>query len=641
MKKLLIAFFALFVIVGLSACDQATTYEPLDYKEVEDVGNFENYAQLKDYLDQFYTENDSYRTDYYFDSVAEGAMTTTVATSAIPAYGANDKSYSETNNQVEGVYEADRILTDGYFIYVLTSNQFVIVNADDMTITDTFQMDDNYVYGMYRYGNKIVLLSQEYHYIYDDSVSTKTGADGIYWDYYYVRFTYGARITVLDVTDRSDIQVSRSLYFEGSYLSESRMIDGYVYLVMNNYASNYGYNEDTFVPEYLDSTVSDELIQLPAQNIFYMPNNYLSFGYLMLVSFSVDDSEPADVNAYLGSCYQIFMSQDNLYTIVYRYWYDEALMFYSYETMIIRFAIEDHKLVYKAIGSVDGQPLNQFSMDEYDGYFRIATTGYEYTETTWKITNKVSIFDATTEGTIEPVSELTGLGKPNERIYAVRFSGDFGYVVTFVNTDPLYKLDLSDPDNPAILGELYEEGVSDYLHEISDNLLLGVGRQAVTEGDWTHFTGVKVSLYDITGDDPINLETYLVEGEYSYSPVTYDHKAFTSYEPTGADFMYVAIPVYEYYADYWNSAQNVYVFKVMYSGDLEMLTKLTNMPDQESQEYYYWYYDSIERTVMIDNMIYTVSYSQIQKYDMDSDFAFVARTVFDTESQYYLPSVGD
>ena len=687
MKKILISIFMLFALFALASCNES--YTPLDYKEIGDVGNFQNYSQLKEYLDTFYDDTSAYRNEYYMDA-AVGAMTTTVA--ATTQGTGEEKSFSETNNQVEGVYESDRILTDGYYIYVLSNNQFVIVNAEDLSISDTFSYSNDdtyygYTYGMYKYENFIVLLTNEYHY---DQSLDKTGT-GVY-DFYYVRYTFGTRVTVLDITDKTDIAISKELYFEGSSLTESRMIDGYCYLVMNNYAASYGYTDDTYIPEYYDSSVSDEIIKLPAGNIYYMPNDYSSFGYLMLVSFAVSTDEAADVNAYLGSSYQIFMSQNNLYTIVYRYWYDEVTFFYNYQTMIIRYAIEDHKLVYKAVGSVDGSPLNQFSMDEYDGYFRIATTGYEYTEVTrwidydpstiddtvssdevpvttvpvttvpvtttapattipdtsdvtedtntgswstieytWKITNKVTIFDATSDGIIEPVSEIDDLGKPNERIYAVRFSGDYGYVVTFVNTDPLYKLDLSDPENPEIIGEMFEEGVSDYLHEIGDNLLLGVGRQAaMSEWGFTYFTGVKVSLYDTSGNDPISLETYFVEGDYSYSPVTYDHKAFVSYEPDGEDFMYVAIPVYEYNESFYRSLQSVYVFKVFYSGDLQYLTKLTHMEDPQS-EYYYYYYDSIERTVMIENMIYTVSYSKIQQYDMSSDFAFVAKTEFEQE----------
>ena len=105
-----------------------------------------------------------------------------------------------------------------------------------------------------------------------------------------------------------------------------------------------------------------------------MPNDGESFSYLMLVSFDVTNDDPASVKAYLGSTYQIYMSANNLYTIVYKYDYIEETQSYTHKTLIMRFAIEDNELSYKAMGTISGSPLNQFSMDEYDGHFRIATT---------------------------------------------------------------------------------------------------------------------------------------------------------------------------------------------------------------------------------------------------------------------------
>jgi uncharacterized secreted protein with C-terminal beta-propeller domain len=232
------------------------------------------------------------------------------------------------------------------------------------------------------------------------------------------------------------------------------------------------------------------------------------------------------------------------------------------------------------------------------------------------------------------LGQTADLGKPGERIYAVRYDKGIAYVVTFVNTDPLYKLDLSDPTNPVVVGELYEEGVSDYLHIINDSLLLGIGRQAETSVEGrTSFTGVKVSLYNTSGEVMESIATYFVEGVYSYSPVTYDSKAFVSYQPVGEDFMYVVIPIYEWSYNYESYSQSAYVFKVYLSGDLELVTKLTNyVEDSENPDYYS--YDSIERTIIIENYIYTVSYSKIQMYDMNDNFSVQESTAL--EADYYI-----
>jgi uncharacterized secreted protein with C-terminal beta-propeller domain len=461
-----------------------------------------------------------------------------------------------------------------------------------------------------------------------DSETGEDGDDSLIGDYYYdpcvsYEYSYGTKVVILDVSDTSDVTVSRELYFESASLISTRMIDERIYLVLNNYMIRWGWEGELFIPKYMDSAVSDEFITLPADRIYFMPNNAESFNYLMLVSFDVTANDDANVKAYLGSSWQIYMSLNNMYTIVNSWTYNEEIGYYEYFTYVVRFAIENGELVYKALGEIEGSPLNQFSMDEYDGVFRIATTGYDYDRTdedgwTWEINNFLFCLDATTDNEMERLSVLPDLGKPGERIYSVRFSGETGYIVTFQQIDPLYVIDISDPTEPVITGELEEDGVSDYLHEITDGLLLGIGRQAEEIDGWTRFTGVKVALYDTTGANPVNLETYLVEGQYSYTNVMWDHKAFVYFTPNQADFTYVAIPVYEYFESFYGYSQSMYVFKVYHNGNLELLSKLTNL--EEDNNGYYSYYDSIERAVMIENYIYTVSYSSIKMFDMNSNF---------------------
>jgi uncharacterized secreted protein with C-terminal beta-propeller domain len=181
---------------------------------------------------------------------------------------------------------------------------------------------------------------------------------------------------------------------------------------------------------------------------------------------------------------------------------------------------------------------------------------------------------------------------------------------------------LSDPENPEVLGEWYEEGVSDYLHEITDNLMIGVGRQAETSDGWTRFTGVKIALYETSADTVVNLETYFVEGEYSYSSVGWNHKAFIYFTPEGEDFTYIAVPVSVYSQNYYRYSQMMYVFKVHHAGDLELVAQLQHTDEVNN------YFDTIEKAVMIENYIYTLSYSQIQVFNMDDEFNFVDSVVF-------------
>jgi len=428
----------------------------------------------------------------------------------------------------------------------------------------------------------------------------------------------------------------KELFFENSYLEEARMIDGHVHLVMNNYTTNYGFSEDDFVPIYRDSAVSDEEILIPADQIYIMPNDNYSVNYLLIASFNAMDAEPARVDAYLGSTYQIYMSPTNLYTIVYNYIYNPVTFFYDYSTYVLRFALtEEHRLVYQAMGEVDGSPLNQFSMDEYQGVFRIATTGYAYSPTSWTITNTLYLLDATTPDEMALVGQLDNLGKPNERIYAVRFDEGEAFVVTFVQTDPLYWLDLSNPAEPKIIAELHQDGVSDYLHVINEELKLGIGREAQTIDGITRFTGVKIELYRAAEEELVSVDYYKVEGEYSYTNVAYDHKAFLSYTPPEADYMIVAIPVYVYSQDWYRTTQNLYVFQVFFDGSMSEPITLSHI-DQTISEGYCWYYDSIERALIIGSRIYTISGSKIQMFDMENDFDFVAKTELDDTYRYWF-----
>ncbi len=660
MRKLLA-----FTIIGLFSFVLSACNETYAAPTGENVGSFASYDDLKEYLMEFYEENNGV---YYLGGsfrLEENLSAETAGDAVYDDQAAPD--YSKTNNQVEGVEEADKILTDGFKIYITSGSQFFIVDALTLDVDYTLEIQNGSFQGLYLYEGRVVLMSYEYNYFesedclyyyygplyYDYETEDAVSADGdettsdsdlytgdttdektyesteycVRWTY-----TYGTRVRVLDVSDTSDVTIEREVYFDSSYLADSRMIDENLYLVLDNYMIRYYFDDEIFVPRYMDSAVSEDLVSLPADHIYYMPNDSESFSYLILASFDVtDDSQEASIKSYLGSTYQIYMSENNLYATIYRWNWLALEGRYEYKTFIMRFELVNDELVFKALGEVIGSPLNQFSMDEYDGVFRIATTGYSYTENDWSIDNFMFSLDATSEETMDQISVLGNLGKPGERIYSVRFSEETAYVVTFVQTDPLYKLDLSDPENPEIVGELYEDGVSDYLHEITDNLLLGIGRQAEDMGGWTTFTGVKVALYDTSSDTPVNLETYLVEGEYSYTDVMWDHKAFLSFTPQGADFTYVAIPVYEYYVDYSGYSQSMYLFKVYHAGDLEFVTKLTHMEEQDGG--WYRYFDSIERAVIIDNYIYTVSYSSIHMFDINDDFNVVATQ--DLNISYY------
>ncbi|OGM00550.1 hypothetical protein A2480_02395 [Candidatus Uhrbacteria bacterium RIFOXYC2_FULL_47_19] len=188
------------------------------------------------------------------------------------------------------------------------------------------------------------------------------------------------------------------------------------------------------------------------------------------------------------------------------------------QTGIVR--LDTNKLEVKSSGSIPGTLLNQFSLDEYDGFLRVATTSGETGGMFWMYglgggrndsANDLYVLDMN----LKVVGQALGMG-PDERIYAVRFVGERGYVVTFRQTDPFYVLDLSNPRRPTVEGELKIPGYSSYLHPLKDGRILGVGQED---------NRVKLSLFDVTNPtDPSELDKYSLN-EY-WSDVLDTHHAF-------------------------------------------------------------------------------------------------------------------
>lgn len=193
--------------------------------------------------------------------------------------------------------------------------------------------------------------------------------------------------------------------------------------------------------------------------------------------------------------------------------------------------IDIDSFVVKAQGEVAGHPLNQFSLDEYNDYLRIATTiggrwyGYLWGVEipTQKTANDVYILDKS----LVLKGAVTDLGQEGESIFGVRFIQDKGYVVTFRQTDPFYVLDLSNPNKPSKAGELKIPGYSGYLHPINKDKIIGVGQEE---------RKVKISLFDVSNpSDPKEISKYNLSDWYSEA--TNNHHAFLMDEKHKVFFM--------------------------------------------------------------------------------------------------------
>jgi hypothetical protein len=279
---------------------------------------------------------------------------------------------------------------------------------------------------------------------------------------------------------------------------------------------------------------------------------------------------------------------------------------------------------YTATGDVPGMVLNRFSMDEHDGYFRVATTTYG--ETTQ---NNVYVLDMS----LNITGSLPDLAE-GERIYSARFMGDRCYLVTFKQVDPLFVIDPKDPYDPEVLGYLKVPGYSDYLHPYDETHLIGIGKETTDAGEFAWYQGVKISLFDVSDvSHPREIDKEIIGHRGSDSPVLYDHKAFLFDKSRNL----LVIPILEAKVDKsqypegvpdWAYAEPVWqgacVFHISTDADITSAGNITHIesPSDLGQDYYYYSPFLVERSLYISgeagDVLYTISDAKIMMNNLEN-----------------------
>jgi len=258
-------------------------------------------------------------------------------------------------------------------------------------------------------------------------------------------------------------------------------------------------------------------------------------------------------------------------------------------------------------GFVPGHVLNQFSMDENNTYFRIATTKSStwsnYTDNASSSNNVYILND-----NMETVGQSEALAE-GEQIYSVRFIGDRAYVVTYKQIDPLFVLDLSNPIDIKVLGELKISGFSNYLHPFGNDILIGFGKETKTEDDRTTVSGLKLSLFDISSDIPQELDSYVISGVGNESIALYDHHAFLA--SAAKNIIVVPVVLYED-LDNWSKANfnGFLVFEVI-DGKINLKGKISHSIENLS-DYNNFIDYSAKRALYIENNLYSFSNQAIK-----------------------------
>ncbi|MFA6528514.1 MAG: beta-propeller domain-containing protein [Candidatus Gracilibacteria bacterium] len=618
--------------------EEKTDLASLNYEELEgDLVKVSSCDELK----ELFLSNQ--QEIIYYDYAEEA--TTSSADDTDTGSETKSSDYSTTNVQVENVDEADIIKNDGEYLYVLENSYDYdtytysyavhIVHAypaDSLEEVSKIAFDDEYFSPseMYVDGDLLVVIG----YTYDYSSYYDYGYDE-YFPYYHSSRT---AVYTYDISDKTAPTLIRALSFDGDY-SDSRKVDNTLYLVLNKYDFDYYYdtesiNVEELLPRYYDSTAGDsgqEQMLAGCTDISYMPQTR-DWNYLIALAIPLDDAQSTiDKEVIVGNSENIYSSTDNLYIASTNY--DSNNYYYDWEnakTLVHRFSLNDGELNYEASGKIPGTILNQFSMDEHEGYFRIAATKGDVWDVLVPSTNNLYILDSD----MNTVGSVEGLA-PGETLYSTRFIEDRGYLVTFKKVDPLFVVDLSDPTNPEVLGELKIPGFSDYLHPYDENHVLGFGLDAedaeATEEaarglDFAWYQGMKVALFDVTDPaNPIQEYSIGIGDRGTYSELLYNHKALLF----SAEKELLAFPITvaevtdenasaDTYGDY--VYQGAYVYNLNLDTGFSLKGTITHYNEEEYDSDYYWY-DSekdILRLAYIDDYLYTVSNYGIQVHDLNS-----------------------
>ena len=450
------------------------------------------------------------------------------------------------------------------------------INVEKPQDEDIYYME---IAEMYVKDNDLVIIARCSKFD-EEIVEKKSYA---YYDTYYAyEIGYNVDITMaacFDISNKTAPVEKWRFYQDGDYIS-SRLI-GNQFVVLSSYYVDITDDEETVISNCVPTFGYDdtEMKRIAANDVCVM-GEITDTSYLFATTLDIDDKNSVKNQAVLGAGSDVYCTTENLYAVSTRYKNEgivgEVFGVTTYTTQVYKFDIRNYNISYLGCGEVDGFTLNQFSIDEYNGYLRIATSTGSWGE---DISNYVYVLDKD----LNVVGKIEGIAK-GETIKSVRFTGDTGYVVTFEQTDPLFVIDLSDPTKPEIKGELKIPGFSTYLHPVGENLVLGVG----VDGDENGQTnGLKVSLFDVS--DPTNpKETHKVtipasnsEGSYSYvnSAAYSTHKALCWDAAT--DTMYIP---YQKRTETWYYTSDSYSFKNV-SGILAVKVNENEKTLEKSQNY--------------------------------------------------------
>lgn len=503
---------------------------------------FRSCSDMERYIRSMARAEASY--DWAWDGFGFGYAENSVVMSAEDAGGMDTgsaapqdsaSSYSTTNLQEADVDEDDLVKTDGTWIYALSGDYLTISQVfptEDASFLSKVAIDGDPM-GIYLVDDYVVALSQVDRW--SSTPSPRSGETiGRDADLYTLA-------TVIDVSDRESPVVVRETYATGGF-EATRRIGDTLYVVTYEemrLAEDADSLSDArkkindlsapdFLPWRMDNVLRSSSWEVAKGEACDCTDVYASedeTGTYMTNVLSLDLSDPLSEfkgEAVVGRADTVYASTEAIY-VGYSEWTDEEGAFVSVDeqldSVVHKFDISEGAAhpEYVATAKLPGEMYSQFALSERDGVLRIATT---QVDEDWTASASVRTLEMT-QGQATQLDELTGLA-PEESIFAVRFVGDVGYIVTYEQTwgDPLFTIDLSDPSDIRLAGELAVSGFSNYLHPMDDGHLLAVGMDE-DESGWQ----LAFSIFDVTDLYNPALATRLLV-EASSSEAQSDHHAF-------------------------------------------------------------------------------------------------------------------
>lgn len=582
----------------------------------DELQSIQSKKELQDYFAAVLQKN-----DYGYKNAIETSVAVPEAAQDTANTG-GDTSQSTTNNQVEGIEEGDTTVVNNRYIFSSKDQSVVITDAKDpknlQQVATLTPVKSGYVQKIVSHNNLLLVVVDEY--IQPEMHEKKMIMPAM---------SSMTKLFIYNVEDPANAQLVRIVGQEG-YFQNIRKVGNTVYMVVNHTPNYWMMKEDASVelrPLTYDSEQSDRNEPMRYADLCILPGTVDGqYSIIKAIDVSSTNDIAVTTKGYLGGSSGLYMSHNALYLTAQQYdqvmrpaiGVDMIWMPQSYDTDIYKWDIDGLKIDFVGATTVKGTVLNQYSMDEHNGYFRIATTeGFTWNEEK-PSKNHLFVLDQS----MKTVGQLNDLA-PGERIYSARFMGDKAYLVTFKQVDPLFVIDTSEPTNPQVLGELKIPGFSNYLHPLGDTHLIGIGydTESVID-DYSKqprivTTSMKLSLFDVSDfNNPKEQQSVLIGGRGSYSEVQHDPKALFRHVQRGLYGFPVTLYDDKDGQSYVYQGSGAQIYEISTKNGISLKGNFVE-PTTANIPYEDWE-RMVQRIVYIGDTLFTISRKEVKSYDLNN-----------------------